>query len=111
MEIRENDEICIFAPLSPRLGLRESARLLENIKSETRKIALDLSYVQDCTIEFIEGLKEIAKTEKIGVFNIPSDIFVLFNIMKLDTCANLFVSENDFEENARQLVNRQFRCV
>ena len=45
------------------------------------------------------------------MFNIPSDLFVLFNVMNLDKSLELFVSEMDFEENAHQLINRKFKVV
>lgn len=108
MEIRDNEKVCIFAPLSPKLDKRESLRIFDKIIRENRDVALDLRFVQDCTIDFIETLKEIASTKKIGIFNIPSDIFVLFNIMQVDKSAKLFVCEPDFEENSRQIINRQF---
>lgn len=111
MEIRDNEKVCIFAPLSPKLDKYESSRILNKISKERREIALDLRFVQDCTIDFIEALKEIASSKKIGIFNIPSDIFVLFNIMQIDKTVKLFVCEPDFEENSRQLINRQFSLV
>ncbi len=111
MEIRDNEKVCIFAPLSPTLDKYESSRILKKISNESREIALDLRFVQDCTIDFIESLKEIASIKKIGIFNIPSDIFVLFNIMQIDKTVKLFVCEPDFEENSRQLINRQFSLV
>lgn len=111
MEIRDTEKVCIFAPLSPKLDKRESSRILDKISKENREIALDLRFVQDCTIDFIETLKEIASIKSIGIFNIPSDIFVLFNIMQVDKTAKLFVCEPDFEENSRQLINRQFSIV
>ena len=111
MEIRDTEKVCIFAPLSPKLDRYESSRILSKISKENREIALDLRFVQDCTIEFIESLKEMAKIKNIGVFNIPSDIFVLFNVMQIDKSVRLFVSEPDFEDNARQLINRQFTVV
>lgn len=111
MEIRDNDNICIFAPLGGKLDQRESNRLLKEITAESRQVGIDLKYVYDCTIEFIEALKLSAKSKQIAIFNIPSDIFVLFNIMKLDRVANLYVSEMDFELNTRRLINRQFELV
>ena len=97
MEIRDNDKICIFAPLGGKLDRRESERLLKEISSETRQVGIDLKYVYDCTIDFIEALKSSARAKQIAIFNIPSDVFVLFNIMKLDRVVNLYVSESDFE--------------
>ena len=111
MEIRDNDKFCIFAPLGGRLDFRESERLLKEISRETRQVGIDLKYVYDCTIDFIEALKDTAENKKISIFNIPSDIFVLFNVMKLDRAVNLYVSESDFELGARRLINRNFRLV
>lgn len=111
MEIRDNEKVCIFAPLGERLDKRESARLMTEISHETRQVGIDLKYVYDCTIDFIESLKESAKTKQIAIFNIPSDIFALFNIMKLDRVVNLYVSETDFENQTRRLINRHFELV
>ena len=111
MEIRDNDKFCIFAPLGGKLDKRESQRLLSEVSNETRQVGIDLKYVYDCTIDFIEMLKMTAKSKRISIFNIPSDIFVLFNVMKLDKTVNLFVSELDFEENQRRIINREFKLV
>lgn len=111
MEIRDNEKVCIFAPLSPKLDKRETGRLVAEINNEDKQIAIDLSFVQDCTIDFIEGLKELALKKRVGIFNIPSDIFALFNFMNIDKSVNLYVSELDFEENTRQIINRKFVLI
>lgn len=111
MEIRDNDKICIFAPLGGKLDCNESKRLLNEISLESRQVGIDLKYVYDCTIDFIELLKQAAKSKNIAIFNIPSDIFALFNIMKLDKVVNLYVSEYDFENQTHRLVNRQFKLA
>lgn len=111
MEIRDTEKVCIFAPLSPKLDRYESSRILDKISKESRDVALDLRFVQDCTIDFIETLRKIATCKNIGIFNIPSDIFVLFNVMQIDKTVKLFVSESDFEEDTRQLINRQFSII
>lgn len=111
METRDNETVCIFAPLCPKLDKYESTRIFEKVLQEKREVALDLRFVQDCTIDFIEMIKEAAQIKNIGIFNIPSDIFALFNFMQIDKTVKLFVSETDFEENSRQLVNRQFRLA
>ena len=67
MEIREHDNTYIITPLSDKLDARESFRLSKEVLAENKRISLDLSQVHDCTIEFIEALKEIAKTKEIGI--------------------------------------------
>lgn len=111
MEIRENDRMCIFAPLSQKLNSYECSRLFKNIMKDSREVAIDLNYVEECSIDFINTIKEICATKKIGIFNIPSDIFMIFNVMQIDKCASLFVSEIDFKSDKRQLINRQFTIV
>ena len=111
MEIRENNKLCIFAPLNNILNKYESEKLFSDILNEKREVAIDLSYVSDCTIDFIENLKNIALKKKIGIFNIPSNIFVLFNTMNIDKIVELYVSELDYNENARQLLNRKFTIL
>ena len=110
MEIRDNDKVCIIAPICNVLDKRRVSKILEKIQNETREVALDLTYVRDCTEDFIECLKKMAG-KNIGIFNIPSDIFVLFNLMGIDKSVKLFVSEIDFMENSRQLINRKFSVV
>lgn len=111
MEIRDNENFCIIIPLSHKLDKYESQRIINEIEKEPRKIALDMTNVQDCTIDFIENLKSICFNREMNIFNIPSDLFTLFNFMTLDKIAKLYVSELDFEENTRQLINRRFKIV
>jgi len=111
MEIIENENLCIIAPLCGNINDYESSRIIKQILNDNRSVALDLSYVHDCTIDFIESLKTICLKKKIGIFNIPSDLFVLFNVMNIDKIANIFVSQIDFEENARQIINRRFKII
>ena len=106
MEIKNKDNFCIITPLSPKLDKRESLRLEEEIENNLHKqIGLDLSFVKDCTIEFIDT---ILKIKNISLFNIHSDIFSLFLSMNMDKTVNLYVSEMDFEENRHKLLNRKF---
>ena len=111
MEIRETREYIVIMPLSPILDLRESRRLFSEINLASKKVAFDMSLVNSCTIDFINIIKEYTKHNDINFFNINSDLFVLFNIMKIDKLAKLFVSELDFVENSRQLINRTFSIL
>ena len=110
MEIIQKENLSIITLLSPKLGKYEANRLIEKINQQTNQIAINLNFVSDCTIEFIEALKGI-ENRNIGIFNIPSDIFAIFNIMKIDKKIALFTSELDFEEQKRRLINRKFSII
>ena len=108
MEIKETEKYCIITPLSPVMDLRQSSRIGSEIEIRPySNIGLDMSFVKDCTIEFIEKIKSF---KNLSLFNIPSDIFVMLNCMNLDKKLNLYVSEIDFEEKKHRLLNRNF-CI
>lgn len=109
MEIKTSENICILTPLTPKLDERECLRLFDEMcEHSSLQIGLDLSFVDDCTIDFIELLKSF---NDISLFNISSNIFTLFNLMNVDKCINLFVTEEDFKNNKRRVLNRRFSVV
>ena len=110
MEIIQKENISIITPYSPKLGKHESKILFEKINQQGDLVAINLGFVSDCTIDFIETLKKIPN-KHIGIFNIPSDIFAIFNVMKIDKTIALYTSELDFEEQKRQLINRKFSII
>ena len=110
MEIRENSKVCILTPLVAKLDSYSIKRIFDRIGKESRRVAIDMNYVQECSVEFFDRLKNLTNNE-LGLFNISSDIFVLLNVMDIDKTAKLYVSEMDFEEDSRQLINRKFALV
>ena len=105
MEITETDKYCLITPLSNKLNERETIKIIKEAESKQTKTALDMSFVNDCTIEFIEGIKNL---KNISLFNVQSDIFALLLSMNIDKFVNLFVTESDFLQNKRSLLNRKF---
>ena len=109
MEIKTSDNFCIITPFSPKLVEKEAKKLFaEILRNKNLKMGIDMSFVKECTIEFIDVLSKIGD---IGLFNVTSDIFVLFNIMNVDKKINLFVSELDFKADKHQLLNRRFCLI
>ncbi len=109
MEILVKDNCYIITPLSPKLTSRETQRLCEELEGDfSERTALNMSYVQDCTIDFIESIKNY---KNISMFNINSDIFAILISMNLDKVIKLFVSEQDFINDKHQLLNRKFTVV
>lgn len=107
MEIRTSQKYCIITPLSPKLDSRETDRLKAVISENSDKnIGIDLNYVEDCTIEFLEMIKKL----KAGFFNIQSDVFSLLILMDIDKTTELYTTEEDFLSHRRRLLNRHF-CI
>lgn len=111
MEIISTDTHCTFTPLSSIIDARVSERIFNKIINETKSISLNLSFVQDCSIEFIESLREYSSKKNLKIFNINSDVFAIFNFMEIDKHAELYVSEIDCDQNTRRLINRNFSVI
>ncbi len=108
MEIRSSQKYCILTPLSPKLDEYQAERLSQEIKNNsTLTVGIDLSFVDDCTIEFLETVK----STKTALFNISSDIFSLLNMMNLDKTIPLYTTEEDFKLDKHRLLNRRFSIV
>ena len=108
MEIKYIDKNCIITPLSPRLDKREVNRLISELaENNLSKIGLNLDFVKDCTIDFFENLK----SKEISLFNVPSDIFSLLNIMNYTKEFTIYANEIDFLDNKREIINRKFQIV
>ena len=109
MEVTINNNYCIITPLSPKMDEHETERLVHEIALHNDKnIGIDLSWVEDCTIDFLDKLYRIYD---IGLFNISSNILVLLFSMGIDKNLNLYVSLPDFLDNKRRLLNRKFHTV
>lgn len=109
MIITTSNNFCIITPIANSINDRETLRIKEGIKeNEGYNIALDLSNVEDCSIDFIELIKS---SNNISLFNICSDIFAILNVMRIDRLANLFATEYDFKTNKHRLLQRKFKIV
>ena len=108
MEINLSDKYCIIKPLSPKITKREAEKLIYEAINQKGTLAFDMSFVNDCTIDFIELAKNI---KNLSMFNVNSDIFSLLLSMNLDKTFKLFVSELDFIEDRHQLINRKFSII
>ena len=109
MEIIETEKYCIITPLSPKLDFRQTNRIKDEICSHhASQVCFDLSLVKDCTIDFIEYIKNLGN---ICLFNIPAEIFAIINCMNIDKQFDLYASREDFFEQKHQIINRKFTVV
>ena len=109
MEILTSDNYCIITPLSTKLNKEETLRISKAIEQyQEYNIGLNMDYVKECSIDFIEKIKSL---KNISLFNIASDIFTILNIMNVDKCVNLYVTEENCKSCTHRLINRNFRIL
>ena len=93
MEIKTSQKFCIITPLTPKIDSRETIRLIKEIKNFSDKtIGLDLSFVEDCTIEFIEAIKNTKAGIRWKFLRLPNKIgitrFLRIGLKRSFTAAN-----------------------
>lgn len=89
-------------------------QLKKEIKAQNKRkrVALNLANLSVINNEFLESLEELSNSGiKLSLFNLSLNVYLLLFIMKYDKFADLFVSEPDFLQNQRNIVNRQFKLL
>jgi hypothetical protein len=110
---KENSAGCILNLHSSVLTF-ELVFKLQKILNEfpfDKSIALNLNDVDSICVEFLDLLKETSRKRRISLTNIQAEIFVLLNLTKYDKFAPLFLSDIDFLEQKRALINRRFSVL
>ena len=109
MEVLITENKCIITPLSQKIDSIQQNRILDEVKRFTGiEVGLNLKYVSDCAVEFLEKLTQV---EKLSLYNISSDIFTIINLMNMDKIFNIYVSQLDFIESKHRVINRKFLLV
>ena len=107
---QENSAGCILNLHSSILTfdlLFKLKKILKDIPSD-RPIALNLNDVDCVCVEFLEFLREVSSLRHFSLTNLQSEILVLLNLTKYDKFAPIFLSDIDFLEQKRALLNRRF---
>ena len=75
------------------------------------KIAFDMQCVNEIKEDFLNFLKKQSFLKKISLVNLNSDIMTILNIKNYDKFVYIYADENDFKQNSRTIVNRNFKVI
>lgn len=90
--------------------LFELEKLLDDF-SESKAIVLNLDEVAFVCSDFLEFLKKISSSRKISLTCLHSEILVLLNLTEYDKFVSIFLTDFDFLQQKRELLNRKFAVV
>lgn len=107
---KEIGESFVLSVNSPRLSQELLGSLDMRVRdfANDKKLALDFACVGWVCAEFLNFLKVNAARREICLINLSSEIFTLLNLTRHDGFARIYLSESDFLDDKRQLVNRRF---
>jgi len=85
-------------------------KILNELPSDL-PIALNLQDVDYICVEFLEFLRESSRFKSLSLTSLQSELLVLLNLTKYDNFAPIFLSDVDFLEQKRVLLNRRFSLL
>jgi len=109
----ENSAGCILSLHSSILTF-DLVFKLEKMLSEIpsgKPIALNLHGVDCICVEFLEFLRETSSQKRLSLTSLQSELLVLLNLTNYDNFAPIFLSDVDFLEQKRALLNRRFSLL
>ena len=105
----KNKVICVKSSQIGMLTLLKiSFYILLNRKC---KIAIDMKFVKNIKESFLGFVKKHAEQNKISLININSELMALMNIKQYDKYVYIYSDVNDYFQNSRAIVNRNFRIL
>lgn len=110
LNYKEVVDCVVVAPDSKELEAKEIRELKKTINGKKEmRIGLDMESVQSLKNGFLDLIKSEFNRQKISLFNLKSELFVLLSLLKYDKYVNVYADINDFVNDDRVLVKRNFK--
>lgn len=120
ISIRQKEEFAILDIQTPKLDadsvvvLKEI--LFQLINEDKRKVLINFANVTEVdslAIGCIMAANQLSLIygHKIGIFNVITDVLLLFYVVKMDKHVNIYMNEIDALKNKNSLVKRNFKVV
>lgn len=110
---KDNNAGCILNLHSNKLTFESVVVLQKKIKElpTNKSVALNMKNVDFICIEFLDFLKESARLKRVSLTCLQAEILVLLNLIQYDKFAPIFLTDSDFLNQKRELLNRRFLVV
>ena len=113
MDIRDVDGVCIAditGNVVSQSELKELKKLYKT-KAGRKRIGINLENVCSINYDFILLLQECAFKQKISLFNVAVDVYMMLFISHSDKYINIYLDENDFISDKRSIVYRRLKLL
>lgn len=80
-------------------------------KGLKKRIGIDLKNVVSVKHDFFEFLINVANKEKVSLYNIPNDIYLMLFVSKYDKHVDMYLDERDFISAKNSIVYRRLKLL
>lgn len=113
MKIREFDDFSVIDLAGDSIAKHDILELDTYCKKGylDKRIAINMSNINNVTLDFLEFLSLYANKNKIALFGLNNDIFLQLFISGINNCVDIYLDKQDFAEEKRLLVKRNLKLV
>ena len=111
--IKENAKKCIIKIHAVDLSAETIFRVKKLMRrvSPQKAIALNLEKIESITPEFLSFIKLCERKQKLSLTETPCEVFAILNLTQYAKFVNMFLTDKDFYEHKRTLIERNFKLV
>ena len=80
-------------------------------RSNKKRIGLNLGDVKTLKHDFLDFLKDAASINKISLYNLTNDAYLMLFISKYDAYADIYLDEADFITKKRPIIYRRLKLL
>ena len=80
-------------------------------KGTKKRIGIDLKKISSVKHDFLDFLMSVASKEKVSLFNIPNDIYLMLFVSKYDRYVDMYLDERDFISSKNSIVYRRLKLL
>lgn len=113
MKIKDVSKVCIIDIDSNSISKSDLIKLKRLFvqKALKKRIGIDLKKVMDIKHDFLEFLQECSFKQKLSLFNVNNETYLLLFVSKYDKYVNIYLNEQDFYEDKRCIVYRRLKLL
>lgn len=113
MKTKDVNGVCIVdveADSISTASLRDLKNLFKE-KSNKKRIGLNLGDVKTLNHDFLDFLKNSAVLNKISLYNLTTEAYLMLFVSKYDNYADIYLDEADFIAEKRPIVYRRLKLL
>lgn len=114
MIIKDVNKVCIVDIEGTTISQADMASLkalFEKKGSSRRRVGINLQNVASINHDFIEFITSSIARNKVSLYNVNNDIFLMLFVLKQDKNVNLYLNESDFINDENAIFYRRLRLV
>lgn len=113
MKIKDVDKVCIVDIAGNAISKSDLIELKKIFEKKVlkKRIGINLKNVLNTGHEFLDFLEQCCEKQKLSVFNVNNEVYLMLFILKYDKYVNIYLNEEDFYSDKKCIVYRRLKLL